>query len=49
MIGRRETLKSFEEPMIWPELGFRMTRIVEVLVHRLANFYKDKPQTFKDH
>ena len=46
---QRETLKSFDEPERWPELGFRKTRITEVLLYRLASFCKDKLQAFKYH
>ena len=49
-LGRwRETLKSFDGPERWPELGFRKTRITEVLLHRLASFCKDELQAFKYH
>ena len=46
---QRETLKSFDEPERWPELGFRKTRITEVLLYRLVSFCKDKLQAFKYH
>lgn len=38
LMGRTETLKSFEGPEAQPECGLRETRMVEVLIHEHTNF-----------